>query len=121
MVEHDPIRRVVGPNGNEYFETWCASQVALCIVTTQQHEPLCEHEELKPVKKLGIQPDVLKNPAVPAFVDGTSSLATPEWELAFTESMRCKVQYEPVNAAICISHLRAIRQCLGASHNQEAT
>ena len=59
---------------------------------------------------------MLKHPAIPSFVEGTSSLDTPEWELAFTEGMRCKVQYEPVNAAICISHLRAIRQCMGASH-----
>ena len=37
------------------------------------------------------------------YVEGTSTLNTPEWELAFTPSMRYKVQYEPVNAAICIS------------------
>ena len=91
--------------------------VSLCIVTTKQYEPLCEHEELKPLKKLGIQPQVLRNPAVPGYVEGTSTLNTPEWELAFTPSMRYKVQYEPINAAICISHLRAIRQALGADHN----
>ena len=65
LVDNNPIRRVVGANGDEYFETWCASQVALCLVTTKPYEPLCEHEELKPLKKLGIQPQVLRNPAVP--------------------------------------------------------
>ena len=33
--EPDPIRRVVGPNGDVYFEAWCASQVAFCMLTTE--------------------------------------------------------------------------------------
>ena len=58
MADNDPSRRIVGPNGCEYLEMWCKHFVSLCIVTTKQPEPLCEHEELKPPKKLGIQPQV---------------------------------------------------------------
>jgi len=117
MAVNEPIRRVVGPNGDEAFEMWCGTNVSCCIVAIKENVPLLDDEELQPLKKLGIQLQVLRNPAVPSFVEGTSTLNTPEWELAFTESMRYKLQFEPVNAAICISHLRAIRQSLGTSHN----
>ena len=117
MAVNEPIRRVVGPNGDEAFEMWCGTNVSCCIVAIKENVPLLDDEELQPLKKLGIQLQVLRNPAVPSYVEGTSTLNSPEWELAFTESMRYKVQFEPVNAAICISHLRAIRQSLGTSHN----
>ena len=117
MAVNEPIRRIVGANGDEPFEMWCSNNVSLCIVSKKKVEPLLDHKELQPLKKLGIPLQVLKNPAEPGYVEDTSMLNTPEWELAFTPYMRYKVQFEPVNAAICISHLRAIRQCLRASHN----
>ena len=117
MAVNEPIRRTVEANGDEPFEMWCSNNVSLCIATRKKVEPLLDHKELQPLKKLGIPLQVLKNPAEPGYVEDTSMLNTPEWELAFTPYMRYKVQFEPVNAAICISHLRAIRQCLRASHN----
>ena len=115
MAHRDPIRRAIGPNGNEYLETWCNSFTSLCIITRKKHEPLCEHEQIKPLRSLGIKVETLRNPAIPSYVRDTTVLNTPEWELAFTPSMRYKIQFEPVNAAISISHLRAIAQCLAGS------
>ena len=81
----------------------------------KKHPEVCTHPTMKHFQKLGIEPQALAMPAVAQYVDGATALATPEWELAFTKEMRFRVQYEPISAAICIAHLRAIRQCTASS------
>ena len=116
MTDGDPIRRVLGPNGDSVCETWMNSNVAMCIVSTKKKNPkLSEDKNIKLFKKLGIEVEVLEHPAVPTYVRNTTKLATPEWELALTPEWRTRMEYEHINAAIAIAHLRAIRQCTAAS------
>ena len=84
------MRRVVGVNGDAHFEAWCASNVAMCIVTTKAKPEITKHLMIQHFRKLGIEPQALSVPAVPhdLDVDGVTAFAYPEWELAFTKEMR---------------------------------
>ena len=112
-VVGDPLRSVLGADGNRAFEHWLETAFTVGIVTKEVEPELLKKKQFSNLfKQLGVKVHSLKLPAEPQHVENTRELATVEWELAFTEEYVEKALCEHITMAISIAHLRTIRQCL---------